>query len=80
MVRLNTFDAATLAQVASRKHATKERRFLMLADAGPEAKQIGAVIITGDRAHANKDQLETADRIVKWADCSRHPIALERAI
>ena len=77
MVRLNTFDAATLAQVASRKRATQARRFLMLEDAGDEAKQIGAVIITGDRTSANKDQLQTADRITGWAGRSDQYVALE---
>ena len=71
MVRLNTFDAGVLAQIASRKRATQERRRHMLVGVSHDAERIGNVLITGNRAGATQDQLAAADRIVQWANRSK---------
>jgi hypothetical protein len=71
MVRLNTFDAGALAQMASRKRTASARRYQMLDGVGNEAQEIGRVIISGDRSGATADQLDAADRIIQWADRQR---------
>jgi hypothetical protein len=67
MVRLNTFDAGVLARVATSKRFDRERRTRMLEGSSPKAREIGHIIITGEKAGRDRELVEAADNITRWA-------------
>lgn len=67
MVRLNTFDAGVLARVATSKRFAQARRTRMLEGTSPKAREIGHIIITGEKAGRDQELVEAADDITRWA-------------
>ena len=67
MVRLNTFDAGVLARVATSKRFAPERRARMLEGTSLKAREIGHIIITGEKAGRDRELVNAADDITRWA-------------
>ena len=75
-VRLNTFDAGVLARVVTSKRFAPERRARMLEGTSLKAREIGHIIITGEKAGRDRELVNAADDITRWASPRTRPCSI----